>query len=249
MRIHPFFPEARLQDPKRQVELTVYRHLEACDAPGVAIYAARLDRSCTECDFAIWLTDVARFGVQVKGGHYTVERGVWYLGTPAGPERMPSPMKQCWDPAMGLNRFLQGRIKSYRNPFIVPVLVFPDMDENEEIEAWASQSRIHVLWGSDRLREGLIEMVDGCNVFYPPTAEETIEEVELVTPGLGGPARRRIRLFLPDFPEIAGLVLRPPVGLFEVHRKGHHQRFGRGGSSSAMGRALVIVLTCSISSW
>ena len=34
-----------------------------------------------------------------------------------------------------------------------------------------------------------------------------------------------------------------------VHRKGHHRRFGRGSSSGAMGRAFVMVLNCSISSW
>ena len=31
--------------------------------------------------------------------------------------------------------------------------------------------------------------------------------------------------------------------------EGHHRRFGRGGSSGAMGRAFVMVLNCSISSW
>ena len=31
-------------------------------------------------------------------------------------------------------------------------------------------------------------MADDCDVFYPPTAEETIEEVDLVMPGLGDPA-------------------------------------------------------------
>ena len=34
-----------------------------------------------------------------------------------------------------------------------------------------------------------------------------------------------------------------------VHRKGHHQRFGRGAASCAAGRAFVMVLSCSNSSW
>ena len=57
-----------------------------------------------------------------------------------------------------------------------------------------------------------------------------------------------VRPFKPDSPEIAGLVLRPALGRFGAHRKGH-QRFGWGGSSGAMGRAFVMVLNCSISSW
>ena len=58
-----------------------------------------------------------------------------------------------------------------------------------------------------------------------------------------------VRPFKPDSPEIAGLVLRPALGRFGAHRKGHHRRFGRGSSSGAMGRAFVMVLNCSISSW
>ena len=34
-----------------------------------------------------------------------------------------------------------------------------------------------------------------------------------------------------------------------IHRKGHHQRFGRGAASCAAGRAFVMVLSCSSSSW
>ena len=65
-----------------------------------------------------------------------------------------------------------------------------------------------------------------------------------------------VRPFKPDSPEIAGPVLRPALGLFGVlvvvagvHRKGHHQRFGRGAASCAAGRAFVMVLSCCNNSW
>ena len=65
-----------------------------------------------------------------------------------------------------------------------------------------------------------------------------------------------VRPFKPDSPEIAGPVLRPALGLFDVlvvvagvHRKGHHQSFGRGAASCGAGRAFVMVLSCSSSSW
>ena len=63
------------------------------------------------------------------------------------------------------------------------------------------------------------------------------------------PAWASVRPFKPNSPEIASPVLRPALGRFGAHRKGHHRRFGRGGSSGAMGRAFVMVLNCSISSW
>ena len=52
-----------------------------------------------------------------------------------------------------------------------------------------------------------------------------------------------------EITEIAGLVLRPALDLFGAHRKGHHQRFVRGAVSCAAGKAFVMVLTCSSSSW
>ena len=65
-----------------------------------------------------------------------------------------------------------------------------------------------------------------------------------------------VRPFKPDSQDIAGPVLRPALGLFGVlvvvagvHRKGHHQRFGRGAVPGGAGRAFVMVLSCSNNSW
>ena len=81
MNIYPEFPANRLNNPKRQAELSVYRELEASDAAGTVIYEARPDPSCPEVDFVIWLEGVARIAMQVKGGQYRIERGRWYLAT------------------------------------------------------------------------------------------------------------------------------------------------------------------------
>ena len=185
MRVYDDFPEHRLKDPKRQAELKVYRQLEASDAEGVACYEARPNSRCKELDFAIWITGVARYGIQVKGGSYRTEKGGWYLITPTGEERKGSPLKQAWDSTMGLHDHLQKRIAGNRNPFIVPVIVFPDMQPDEDIEAWAMQAGVRVLFGADRLVERLVELADTCNFFYPPLAGEVAEEVALVMPGLG----------------------------------------------------------------
>ena len=182
------FPEHRLKDPKRQAELRVYRELEASGAEGAALYEARPNSQCKELDFAIWLPGIARYGMEVKGGFYRVERGVWHLITPTGEERKGSLLKQVWDSTMGLHNHLQKRIDGNRNPFMVPVIVFPDMERDEGIESWALQSNVRVLWGTDNLVERLIELAGACNFFYPPTAAEAAEEVELVMPGLGAPA-------------------------------------------------------------
>ena len=70
MNVYPEFPENRLNDPRRLAELGVYLDLQGADVVGQAIYEARPDRFCREVDFVIWLKDVARIAMQVKGGKY-----------------------------------------------------------------------------------------------------------------------------------------------------------------------------------
>ena len=191
MHVYPTFPDHRVKDSKRQAELSVYRQLEDGDAEGVALYEARPSSQCKEIDFAIWITGVARYGMQVKGGTYHMAKGVWYLHTPAGDERKGSLLKQAWDSTMGLHDHLQAQIADNRNPFTVPIIVFPDMEPDSDIEGWALQAGVRVLWGPDNLVERLIDLAATCNFFYPPTAEEVAEEVELVMPGLGAPVQER----------------------------------------------------------
>ena len=78
---------------------------------------------------------------------FLIERGSWYLATPTGEEKASMPAKQCWDAALQLHDFLQERINGSRNPFVLPVLVFPDMAPDADIEAWAAQAGVHLLLG------------------------------------------------------------------------------------------------------
>ena len=129
----------------------------------------------------VLLDNVGRFATQVKGGHHRVDRGTWYLMMPDGTERrVGSILKECWDATMALHRWLQERIPDGRSPFMVPVVIFPDMAPDEAIEAWAVQAGVRVLWGSHNLVERLVDMAKTCRFFYPPTAEEVREEVALV---------------------------------------------------------------------
>ena len=181
MDVIPDFPEHRNNDPKRQAELAIYRELAGSEAAGAVIYESRPYPHCPELDFVILLETIGRYATQVKGGPYRVDRGTLYLQLPDGTERqVGSILKECWDATMALHRWLQERIPDGRSPFMVPVVIFPDMEPDEAIEAWAVQANVRVIWGSDNLVERLIEMARTCRFFYPPTAEEVQEEVRLI---------------------------------------------------------------------
>ena len=182
MEVLPDFPDHRLNNPLRQAELAVYRELAGSDADGTALYEVRAALNQRELDVVAWLIGVGRFALQVKGGGYRIERGVLYLMMPDGTERqVGSVLKECWDATMALHKWLQARVQDgRRSPFMVPVVIFPDMAPDEAIEAWAVQAGVRVIWGSDHLVQRLIDMAATCRFFYPPTTEEAREEVALV---------------------------------------------------------------------
>ena len=183
MRILNEFPEHRRADPKRRAELQVYDQLAGSDAPGAAIYEIRAHRDAPEVDFMVWLQDTARFGIQVKGGRYTVEGGKWFLHTDGERNPMQNPVKLTWDAAMSIRDALwaRGRYKV----FMVAVLVFPDMPEPDpRVQERADNCRVNVLWGSENLVERLMEFHDVEGIYSPPTARHIEAEVAVLMPGL-----------------------------------------------------------------
>ena len=177
------FPEHRRTDPKRRAEMQVYDQLAGSDSPGAAIYEIRANRDAPEVDFAVWIEDVARFGIQVKGGHYAIEGGRWFLHTNGQREPMQDPVKLTWDAAMSIRAALLtgGRYKVY----MVAVLVFPDMPEPDpQIQERAVNCRVNVLWGNGNLVQQLTEIHDVEGIYSPPTARHIEEEVAVLMPRL-----------------------------------------------------------------
>ena len=183
MQIQPNFPNNRRRDPRRRAELVVYYQLAASDLPGLAIYEARVSVAGPEVDFALWLQNQGRFALQVKGGRYSLQDGEWYLHTDDGPERKDCLLKEASDGAFSIRDAVKRRLS--RRVFVVPVLLFPDMDPDLAIQARAVGDKTCILWGSDDLVERLLQLAQDVEVRYPPTAEQMRREAEAIGPGLG----------------------------------------------------------------
>ena len=182
MQIHPEFPKHRRLDPKRRSEANVYDQLARSELPGHVLYELKASPNAPEVDFAPWIEGVGRFGVQNKGGDYTVENTMWYLHTAAGAELVPCPLTQTWDGAIGIRDALY-RALNFKI-FVIPVLLLTDMEPDPTIEEWAAGRRVQVLWGSHDLVNRLVAVAHEVGVKYPPTAEHIRREVEAVTGGL-----------------------------------------------------------------
>ena len=182
MLTHPeIFPPDRRADPRRRAEARVFDAILASNRLGFAIYEWQRNPDSPQLDYAIWTQDGGRFGLQVKGGQYSLEHGKWYLETLGGREEKPSPLWQTWDAAMSLREDI-AESPDGRCCFIIAVVLFPDMEPDQAIVAEARRSKVHPIFGTDNMMDQLAALA-ARKAYYPPNAEDIRLEVAAVTDG------------------------------------------------------------------
>ena len=188
MKIAPDFPDYRHQDPKRQAELGVYQQIAASGVPGVTLYECHPTPSSPEVDFVIIREGVAHFAVQVKGGHWRLEEGQFQLLTDQGWVNKTAPPTQACDAAYAVRNAVKATLG--RNIFVVPVLLFPDMEADQDMLNWRATSNFTMLFGQAPIIDRLLECAQGLSVeiFHPPTAADIAQELPVLMPGAGQPA-------------------------------------------------------------
>ena len=114
-----------------------------------------------ELNFAVWVGGLGRFALPVKGARYQLSDGEWYLKKRDGLR----PIRECPLDAAELGVLEQHddiaeRACASYNPFVVPVLMFPDMTEPDEaIASLAKRQGVYVIWGTEDLLNGLERIV------------------------------------------------------------------------------------------
>ena len=153
MRMYPReFPQSRSEIPKRRAERQVFEALAESKSRGFAYYEWRRGYSRIELDFAVWIEGLGRFALQVKGGRYALTDGDWYLKTREGPRLITScPLDESKLAALDLHDDTEEKAETTYNPFVVPVLVFPDMEPDPHIESLASRKGVYLIWRTDAL--------------------------------------------------------------------------------------------------
>ena len=188
MRITPEFPDYRYQDPMRQAELVIYKQIADSDADGVALYECHPTPSSPEIDFVVILEKVAHFAVQVKGGLWRIEDGRFQLYTDEGWVNKTSPAAQAGDAAYAVRNAV--RADTGRTIFVIPVILFPDMDPDPDMLSWRGNGALAMLFGQENIIDRLRECAQGLSmeIFHPPTAADIAQELPVLMPG-AGPAR------------------------------------------------------------
>ena len=134
------FPEHRRQDPKRGAEARVFDALQKLGLDGDGLYEYRYRKEGKQVDYPLWLHSMARFAVQVKGGHYEMDNtDKWFLRMPDGRlERVhSSPLEETADGCMEMRDGIL-EVTGYKN-FVAGMLIFRNMQRNEELEHMARE--------------------------------------------------------------------------------------------------------------
>ena len=229
MRMYPReFPANRRKRSKRRAERRIYEALASSDRQGFVYYEWRRGYEHIELDFAVWIVGLGRFALQVKGGHYLLIDGEWYLKTRNGLVPIEtSPLDEAWLAALELHDDIEERAATPHNPYVIPVLVFGDMEPDPVIEALARRKGVYLVWRTDDLVADLSAVVRGREVPGALSPDRICREVCAVTDGM-------IRLGDAREVEAPARAARPvakspaPSGLVLIHVRAREVRFRRG---------------------
>ena len=185
MRMYPrTFPDRRRRMPKRRAEQQVYEALAESDRRGFVYYEWRRGYAYQELDFAVWIAGLGRFALQVKGGRYRLIDGEWRLLTREGSKEVRScPLDETWLATLDLHDDIEELAGTAYNPYVIPVLLFPDMERDSAIEQLAKRKGVYVVWGINDLLDDLERIVRSRRVLVGLPMERIAREVSAVTDG------------------------------------------------------------------
>ena len=118
MRTYPkLFHAIRAAMPERGAERRIFQGLARSGRKGFTYYEWRRGYGRIEVDFAVWVQDLGRFALQVKGGHYLLIDGEWHLHTRRGLKAIDnSPLDEAWLGALDLHDDIEELADTDYNP-------------------------------------------------------------------------------------------------------------------------------------
>ena len=185
MKMYPkAFPSGRRKRPKRRAEQRVYETLAGSDRQGFVYYEWRRGYRHIELDFGVWIAGLDRFALQVKGGHFQLIGGEWHRKTRKGVQAVGiSPLDETWLAALDLHDEIAEQAHADYNPFVVPVLVFTDMEPDPAIMRLAERKGVYLVWGVASLVSDLADIARARGISHRLSWDRIAREVCAISDG------------------------------------------------------------------
>ena len=93
---------------------------------------------------------------------------------------MANPLRKAMDGALSISNAVKNKLQG--GAFVISVLLFPDMEEDDEVQRWARDSRTNVVFGVDDLVQRLTELDGVQEVHHRPSSYRIEQEVAVLMP-------------------------------------------------------------------
>ena len=178
-------PAAFREDPQFQSWASVFDALSQCQRAGEVVFDfAGLQPSGQIVAFQ-WLEGHARYGIVTLGGQYSVDPASlqWHCQGANGTVPAPDPRQLTNDAAMAMGSEIRQRTNF--DVFVIPVVVFTDMEPDPVIERLVHCTNVRAVFGAHRLLSVLDAIPQSIEVRHPPTAKHIRNEAQALKRAFG----------------------------------------------------------------
>lgn len=135
-------------------EMEACQQIEGSNRKGQALFYPQVAAGQPAPNCVVFLEEIGRFAVTVLEGRYTVENGQWSIHEADGAATpVDSPLEQAWQGAKSIRTELKRELEL--NTYVIAVVWFRDMDEDEDILDEADGHSVRVFFASDDLAQRL----------------------------------------------------------------------------------------------
>ena len=170
-------------------DIEACQQFEASDRAGQALFHPQVAAGQPAPDCVAFFKEVGRFGITILEEQYSVEGGQWFRHD-EGSGRTPvdNPLEGAWQAAKAVRTALQEELDI--GAYVIPVVWFSGMEEDEDILDEASGRSVRVLFAQDEMVQRLVNIPKGGELQSHLSNQYIRREVAALSPAavLVGPA-------------------------------------------------------------
>ena len=143
--------------PLTLAELAAIQQFEQSHREGQAVFRPVVAAGLPVPNCVPFLEEISRFALTILEGRYTIEGGQWWRHEDSGIQTpVDNPLERAWQAAKAVRGEIKRKLD--RNTYVIAVLWFPDMEEDEDILDEAGGRSVHLCFGQVDLAQRLASL-------------------------------------------------------------------------------------------
>ena len=143
--------------PLTLAELAAIQQFERSHREGQALFRPVVAAGQVAPNCVPFLEEISRFAVTILDGRYTIQSGQWWRHEDSGIQTpVENPLERAWQAAKAVRGEIKRKLD--RNTYVIAVLWFPDMEEDEDILDEAGGRSVHLCFGQVDLAQRLASL-------------------------------------------------------------------------------------------